>query len=125
MLRGLFNQLFDVDKHYQRKEYLLFPYLEKLGVTGPPKVMWGKHDEIRELLKGGIEALQVAEADREELLAVAAMLLNPALQGIDDMTTKEEEILLPMALDKLSENDWLEIAGQSGQFGYLPLRSPR
>lgn len=118
MLRDLFNQLFDVDKHYQRKEYLLFPFLEKLGVTGPPKVMWGKHDEIRELLKGGIEALQVAEADREELLAVAAMLLNPALQGIDDMTTKEEEILLPMALDKLGENDWVEISRQSGQFGY-------
>ena len=117
-LRGLFNQLFDVDKHYQRKEYLLFPYLEKLGVTGPPKVMWGKHDEIRDLLKGSIEALQVAQADREELRAVAAMLLFPALQGIDDMTTKEEEILLPMALDKLGENDWLAISRESGQFGY-------
>jgi DUF438 domain-containing protein len=117
-LRGLFNQLFDVDKHYQRKEYLLFPFLEKLGVTGPPKVMWGKHDEIRELLKGGIEALQVAEADREELLAVAAMLLNPALQGIEDMTTKEEEILLPMALDKLNDGDWREVARQSMQFGF-------
>ena len=118
LLRGLFNQLFDVDKHYQRKEYLLFPYLEKLGVTGPPKVMWGKHDEIRELIKGGIEALQVAEADRGELLAVAAILLNPALQGIDDMTTKEEEILLPMALDKLNERDWAAIGRESSQFGY-------
>ena len=47
-LRGLFNNLYDVDKHYQRKEYLLFPYLEKLEITGPPKVMWGKQDEIRE-----------------------------------------------------------------------------
>jgi DUF438 domain-containing protein len=36
-LTGLFNQMIDVDKHYQRKEYLLFPYLEKIGVTGPPK----------------------------------------------------------------------------------------
>ena len=57
-LRGLFNTLFDVDKHYQRKEYLLFPYLEKAGITGPPKVMWGKHDEIRDLIKGSIEVLQ-------------------------------------------------------------------
>ena len=52
--RGLFNGLYDVDKHYQRKEYLLFPDLETQGVTGPPKVMWGKHDEIRELIKGSI-----------------------------------------------------------------------
>ena len=117
-LRGLLNQLFDVDKHYQRKEYLLFPFLEKLGVTGPPKVMWGKHDEIRDLLKGSIEALQAPEAGREELLAAISILLKPALQAIDDMTVKEEEILFPMALDKLAENDWLDISRQSPQFGY-------
>ena len=117
-LRGLLNQLFDVDKHYQRKEYLVFPYLEKLGVTGPPKVMWGKHDEIRDLLKGSIEALQAPEAGRDELLAAISILLKPALQAIDDMTVKEEEILFPMALDKLAENDWLDISRQSPQFGY-------
>lgn len=117
-LRGLFNSLFDVDKHYQRKEYLLFPFLEKLGVSGPPKVMWGKHDEIRDLVKGGIEALRTETLKREELLAAAEILLLPALRGIDDMTQKEEEILLPMALDKLNENDWQEIARQSEQFGF-------
>ncbi|MCU0275808.1 MAG: DUF438 domain-containing protein [Acidobacteria bacterium] len=126
-LRGLFNQLFDVDKHYQRKEYLLFPFLEKLGVTGPPKVMWGKHDEIRDLLKGGIAALtEIGDRaiGRDELLAVADILLHPALQGIDDMTAKEEEILLPMALDKLNDGDWEEISRQSGQFGYCLFDPP-
>ncbi|MEA4950082.1 MAG: DUF438 domain-containing protein, partial [Petrimonas sp.] len=44
-LRTIFNNLSDVDKHYKRKEYLLFPFLEKHLITGPPKVMWGKHDE--------------------------------------------------------------------------------
>ncbi len=117
-LRLLFNLLFDADKHYQRKEYLVFPFLEKQGITGPPKVMWGKHDEIRDLLKGGIEALQAGEMGREELLALAEILLRPALQGVDDMTVKEEEILLPMALDKLSPGDWHEVAAQSAQFGY-------
>jgi hypothetical protein len=117
-LRLLFNLLFDVDKHYQRKEYLVFPFLEQQGITGPPKVMWGKHDEIRDLVKGGIEALQAGEMGREELLALAEILLRPALQGIDDMTVKEEEILLPMALDKLSEGDWMAISGQSAQFGF-------
>lgn len=117
-LRVLLNQLFDVDKHYQRKEYLVFPFLEKLGVTGPPKVMWGKHDEIRDLLKGSIEALSAPDAGRDELLAAISILLKPALQAIDDMTAKEEEILFPMALDKLAENDWLDISRQSPQFGY-------
>jgi DUF438 domain-containing protein len=117
-LRGLFNNLYDVDKHYQRKEYLLFPYLEKIGITGPPKVMWGKHDEIRELIKGSIEVLQMIGITKEELMATADIILKPAARNADEMTTKEEEILLPMALDNLTEEDWYEISKQSIEIGY-------
>ncbi|MCU0458103.1 MAG: DUF438 domain-containing protein [Bacteroidales bacterium] len=117
-LTGLFNSLWDVDKHYQRKEYLVFPYLEKQGITGPPKVMWGKHDEIRELIKGSIELLRTGEITREELVAAAEIVLLPAARGVKDMTTKEEEILLPMALDNITEADWYAIQRQSLEIGY-------
>src|SRR5215472_14592211 len=52
------NELQDVDKHYQRKEHLLFTCLERHGITGPSKVMWGKDDQIRELLKDLSAALR-------------------------------------------------------------------
>ena len=117
-LRGLYNNLYDVDKHYQRKEYLLFPYLEKLEITGPPKVMWGKHDEIRELIKGSIEVLHVDSLTREELEAAAEMVLKPAVRSAQEMITKEEEILFPMALDTLNESDWYEISRQSIEIGF-------
>ncbi len=117
-LRGLFNNLFDADKHYQRKEYLLFPYLENKGITGPPKVMWGKQDEIRDLIKGSIEILQQKEITREELLAAAEIVLEQALFGIDDMTVKEEQILFPMAMDKLTDAEWYEISRQSIEIGF-------
>ena len=35
------KELYQVDIHYAKKENLLFPYLEKYGVTAPPQVMWG------------------------------------------------------------------------------------
>jgi uncharacterized protein len=117
-LRGLFNSLFDVDKLYRRKEYLLFPFLENQGITGPPKVMWGKHDEIRELIKGSIELLQTPSITREELIASSEIILSPAIKGVVDMTKKEEAILFPMALDKLTESDWYEISKQSLQIGF-------
>jgi DUF438 domain-containing protein len=117
-LRGLFNNLYDVDKHYQRKEYLLFPYLEKMEITGPPKVMWGKHDEIRELIKGSIEVLQTTEMTKEEFEAVAEIILNVAASGAKEMITKEEEILFPMSLDVLTEADWYEISKQSLEIGF-------
>jgi len=117
-LRGLFNNLFDVDKLYRRKEYLLFPFLENQGITGPPKVMWGKHDEIRDLIKGSIELLQTPSITREELIASSDIVLSPAIKGVVDMTKKEEEILFPMALDKLTDSDWYEISKQSLQIGF-------
>jgi len=117
-LRGLFNNLYDVDKHYQRKEYLLFPFLEKMEITGPPKVMWGKHDEIRELIKGSIEVLQTTEMTKEEFEAVAEIILNVAASGAKEMITKEEEILFPMSLDVLTEADWYEISKQSLEIGF-------
>jgi len=117
-LIGLYNQIIDADKHYLRKEYLLFPYLEQTGITGPPKVMWGKHDEIRELLKGSIEVLRTPGITKEELLAATEMVLQPAVKGVADMIVKEEEILFPMLMDALSDADWYEIHKQSLEFGY-------
>lgn len=117
-LRGMYNNLYDVDKLYQRKEYLIFPYLEKEGITGPPKVMWGKHDEIRGLIKGAIEVLQVEVVSRDELMATADMVLLPAIRQVVDMGTKESEILFPMSMDKLTEADWYEVARQSIEIGF-------
>ncbi len=117
-LRGLYNNLYDVDKLYQRKEYLLFPYLENQGITGPPKVMWGKHDEIRELIKGSIELLQTENITLEEFIAASEIVLKPAIKGVIDMTIKEEQILFPMTLDKLTEADWYEISKQSLEIGF-------
>jgi DUF438 domain-containing protein len=118
-LRQHFNLLMDVDKHYQRKEYLLFPFLEKMGVTGPPKVMWGKHDEVREMLKAAIETLSTTEdVTPEEAGAIKEMILQPASNAIADMTMKEEEILFPMSMDKLTESDWFEISRQTNEIGY-------
>ncbi len=117
-LRGHYNSLLDVDKHYQRKEYLIFPFLEKQEITGPPKVMWGKHDEIRELVKGSIELLQTPSISSDELIAASEMILQPAVMGVLDMIIKEEEILLPMTLDALTEPDWYEVQKQSLEIGF-------
>ena len=114
-----FNALMDVEKHYLRKENLLFPFLEKHGVTGPPTVMWGKHDETRELLKGAVEALGAAEGITvEEAKTVIDLVLEPASKAVGDMIGKEEEILFPMCLDTLSDAEWLQIERQSIEYGF-------
>lgn len=113
------NNLMDVDKHYKRKEYLVFPFLEKYEITGPPKVMWGKHDEIRTLIKTSIETVSTrGEVSAEEAAAITDLILIPAVKGVSDMISKEEEILLPMCMDKLTDQDWLSVYQQTNEFGY-------
>lgn len=113
------NSLMDVDKHYRRKEYLVFPFLEKYGITGPPKVMWGKHDEIRALLKASIEAVSSeGPISPQEAASVAELLLLPAVKGASDMILKEEEILFPMCMDTFTDDEWFAIYRQTNEFGY-------
>jgi DUF438 domain-containing protein len=113
-IRGHFNALADIEKHYQRKENLLFPFLEKKEITGPPKVMWGKHDEVREMMKAAQEAFQgTGTISAGEATSLAELLLKPASTAIEEMIYKEEQILFPMCLDTLTDADWYQIYTQS------------
>jgi hypothetical protein len=113
------NNLMDVDKHYRRKEYLLFPYFEKNNLPGPPMVMWGKHDEVREMLGQTIAGLQEVDAlSVAEAKAYCLFTVTPAIEAIDDMVYKESKILFPTAMDLLNEQDWYEIYIQTDDYGY-------
>ncbi len=112
------NSLSDIDKHYRRKENLLFPYLEKKGITGPSKVMWAKDDEARKFLK---EARAELAADRKwgrDDLVTSVPIVQKAVDSVLEMIDKEESVLLPMSLDTLDAADWHEIYRQSSDIGF-------
>ena len=113
-LIGDINLLWDIDKHYSRKENLIFPYLEKYGITAPPKVMWGVDDEIRAKIKDIKLSLKNYVGNREKL----AEDLNAASHQIKEMIFKEESILFPMALETLTEDEWISIYKDSNEIGF-------
>ncbi|PIQ10363.1 MAG: hemerythrin [Ignavibacteriales bacterium CG18_big_fil_WC_8_21_14_2_50_31_20] len=118
-IHTLFNELMDIEKHYLKLENLLFPFLEKYQITGPPMVMWGKHDETRAFLKSSIQLLtENNNATNEELSGFFELIFIPTLKAVSDMVYKEEQILFPMAMDTLTEIDWYEILQQSEDIGY-------
>lgn len=111
-------ELDGIDGHYRRKEYLVFPFLEKAGISGPPKVMWGVHDEIREKISAAREVLpQLESLDGVERALVVDTVLTPMFDQVEGMTSKEDKILWPMALQHLSVQDWGEVARQWTDFG--------
>lgn len=113
-----FNALMDVDKHYQRKEHLVFSVLERHGNTGPSKVMWAKDDEVRDFLKGAIEVLREESLSGTELKLLVPTVLRPALAALESMIYKEEVILLPMCLGLFTEEEWGEVWRDSPRYGW-------
>ncbi|NLN14048.1 MAG: DUF438 domain-containing protein [Tissierellia bacterium] len=120
-LLELVNLLWDIDKHYDRKENLVFPYLEKYGITAPPKVMWGVDDEIRALIKDVKLSLTNYLGEKEELVEK----LNQATEQIKEMIYKEENILFPMCLETLTEDEWITIYKESDEIGYCLITPDR
>lgn len=108
------NLLWDLDKHYSRKENLLFPYLEKYGIYGPTKVMWGVDDAIRLAIKDAKLKLTNYVGDKDETVAV----LKDVIKEVSEMIFKEENILFPLSLETLTEDEWVKIAAESEEIGF-------
>jgi DUF438 domain-containing protein len=106
------ERLAQADKHYLRKENQLFPFLESHGVEGPSKVMWAIHDDIRALIKQA--RTTIAEDDAGLAVSTCLALAKMA----DDMVTKEEQVLHPMAMDTLSDAEWAQIRAGESDIGY-------
>lgn len=113
------NRLKGIEIHYTRKEQLLFPFLEKYWFYGPSKVMWGKDDEIRGMLKSAL--LKINETDMSEFLD---KYLKPLVEEVEGMIFKEENILFPTSLEKLKPEDWDEILKESKEIGYVFIEAP-
>lgn len=114
LLKGLKRQIGLLDQfenHYLRKEYALFPIMESKGITAPPKVMWGVHDEIREIYKNFKQAFDEQSDDVMEQFLVAK-------EELLEMIFKEENILIPMVAQAFHVDDWEKMAQDTPQYGY-------
>ena len=112
--KGLKRQISLLDQfenHYQRKEYAMFPIMEKKGITAPPKVMWGVHDQIRDLYRDFKKALNDGKESTLEEFQIAR-------DEMLEMIQKEENILIPMVEQVFHVDDWETIASQSPEYGY-------
>lgn len=114
------KDLQQLDKHYARKETLIFSYMEKYGISAPPKVMWGVDDDIRVLIK----ELTTYAADPKAAFNPLSERWEQVKTEIEEMIFKEEEIMVPMTLDVFSLQDWEKIAADSFEIGFAYIPEP-
>lgn len=122
LIQGLnrqFQLLGQFKRHYNRKEAVIFPIMERYGHEAPPKVMWGVDDEIRELFDHAYQSFQ----------HYPTVPIETTIEQFDifeteflEMIFKEESILLMILLETFSQDDWLQVEAESDAYGYAIIK---
>lgn len=116
---NIIEHLQESEKHYLREENVLFPYLERHGITEPPKIMWMDHDRIREIKKT-LHAIHIkrTQMDTTEYFEAIKSTAIALLEIKSTHFYKENNVLFPMALQTLTKDEWLEIRKEFDDIGY-------
>ncbi|MHA1516266.1 MAG: PAS domain-containing protein, partial [Candidatus Heimdallarchaeaceae archaeon] len=110
------------ENHYLREENVLFSYLEKYGVTQPPKIMWIEHDRIRDLEKNLISLIKnKGDHDFPTFLEKFHLYAHGLAEMLASHFPKENKILYPTAMKLLKDSDWVEVRKQFDDIGYFSL----
>jgi len=119
-VKELINLFKDSEKHYLREENILFAYLDKRGVSGPQMVMWNEHDGIRDLKKQQLYPLvdTIGEKPFSEFAQGLSQAAGMLQQQLMNHFYKENNILFPMSLEALNDEDWEEVLKQFKEIGY-------
>ena len=116
-LRGLPSFFEEAQKHFRREENVLFPHLERHGITGPPARMWAEHDVLRRKEKEiGALINVMAEgngASADKLICAITQLLSL----LNAHFYKENHVLFPQAINVIDVLEWNEMRRQFDDIG--------
>jgi hypothetical protein len=104
-----------IDLHYQIKENVLFPLIEKyLPDYRCLSVMWSFHDDIRRNLKETIQMLRAADFDLKKFNRLAGDIFF----NIYAIKFREERILFPVISSLIPEKELNMLIGESLEIGF-------
>ncbi|MEM3470595.1 MAG: DUF438 domain-containing protein [Thermoproteota archaeon] len=119
-LKAAVSELLKIGLHYRKIQMLLFPYLEKRGISAVPRVLWGREDKIRIKLRQLLEIMQRAdETFSPQLVNEAVNKAVEIVRETSELVFRENKILFPAAYALLSEGEWAAIAEISNDLGYI------
>ncbi len=119
MLEHIAEHLVEADKHHQREEEVLFPMLEKFGITEPPEIMREEHEELKPKKK---ELYKIAKEYKyisyPKFVRKVKDIAKYLIKKLPDHIYKEDNILYPMAVQIIPKEKWKEIKKKCDEIGY-------
>ena len=108
----LLTELKDIEKHYKRKEELLFPLLQPEDFSQLFKNFEILHKEVNKKIRSLIQSAKTRN------LKSFQQIFNTTHEIIRDVIVKEEQVLFPAALSQISEKQWRQIREKGKEIGY-------
>ncbi|MCB0823641.1 MAG: DUF438 domain-containing protein [Bacteroidales bacterium] len=109
------------DRHYIRKENILFPYLENIWQDYRClQVMWSLHDDARKSIRELKQTLQEDEMPLEQFNKQIGELFF----SVYPLIYREENILFPVAVEEIPQKDWALMHQLSSELGYAWIDQP-
>ncbi len=120
-LRNAIARLFDFELHYDKKENVLFPTLEKQwDYPRPLQVMWSIDSDIRKSLRNLRDILAVEAPDLTQL----NMELGKYYFLSHGMIFKEELVVYPLATETVTADKFEEMRRASFEIGFAFIETP-
>jgi len=118
-LKHIAEDFLDTEKHYLREENVLFPMLEKHGVTEPPAIMWMEHTKLREEKKKFHKLIEnYDKMNFQEFKGQLCEVANGLYEILSSHLFKENNILFPTALQVVTEQEWKDALKEFDEIGY-------
>jgi len=119
MLKHIAKHLVEADKHHQREEDVLFPEMEKLGITEPPEIMREEHENIKPKKKELYKIIEKCEKlSYQDFVKKVKEIAEFLIKELPDHIYKEDNILYPMAVQIIPKEKWKDIKQKCDEIGY-------
>ncbi|NOY23934.1 MAG: DUF438 domain-containing protein [Acidobacteria bacterium] len=120
-LRGAIAKLFEFEVHYDKKENILFPTLEKRwDFPRPLQVMWSIDSDIRK----SVRELRNILAETNPDLAALNRELGKYYFLAHGMVFKEELVVFPLATETVGKKDFDDMRQASFELGFAFIETP-
>ncbi|MEM3986366.1 MAG: DUF438 domain-containing protein [Candidatus Methanomethylicia archaeon] len=112
-IRDVLNDLRKIRIHYRKIQMLIFPYLERRGITAVPRVLWGREDEVIVKMRSLFRLMD--SMDYQEISKRAIELAN----AISEIIFRENRILFPAVWSLFSEGEWAAFMNEANRIGWI------
>ena len=116
---GIAHHLVEAESHHQREEDVLFPELEKHGITEPTLIMKMDHTEFRKRKQALYQLVRSGRkndfADFKKEVIELGEYLPPELES---HIFKEDNLIYQIALQMLEPKEWEKVKKLCDELGY-------